>query len=373
MVRERRSQPTTVNFDGLTDVVTNLAGTLILLVVLLLGLTTEARPRLPAGGPAGEKTARPIEPLLRQIQVVELEIQSVDGQIRLIEQGVGELESRVESLRDEAPAPRPKEDLPDAEEGSLVEQVHGRRRGQRWRTVACGLAQTHVDHAVAAARWASPVTIGVDLASVSRPALLGIALLLGPPSVADAAGAVASPSASRLVGLIEQGIQRSDLAISDMEDRMSGLEDRINELLRQAEAIRPPEEKPSRDPEPKAARELRYRPPIEQLTRQQTLLFCCWEGEIRCVDVGTTGVLNPATLDQGESGDRAGKRDSRFQRVLDAHSPGRWCLVFAVWPDSFEVYRSARAIAWEAGYDVGWHPIESGKLVRVQPGLSLID
>ena len=43
MAREQHASNTTLNFDGLTDVVTNLVGALILLVILLFGLTTEAR------------------------------------------------------------------------------------------------------------------------------------------------------------------------------------------------------------------------------------------------------------------------------------------------------------------------------------------
>ena len=88
------------NFDSLTDTVTNLSGTLILIVVLVLGLTRDVIPQ--AGPPprptAGKPQGKPIEPVLRQVDQVRLQLRAVDQQIRQLETVIPELKQQLESL-----------------------------------------------------------------------------------------------------------------------------------------------------------------------------------------------------------------------------------------------------------------------------------
>ena len=100
MARRHHAQKTITNFDGLTDAVTNLVGTLILLVVLILGITTQGQPRnRPDDSPTQETETLSIEPLVRRIEMIRLEIRQVDSQTRQIEQALPGLEERIRQLR----------------------------------------------------------------------------------------------------------------------------------------------------------------------------------------------------------------------------------------------------------------------------------
>jgi len=95
------------NFDSLTDTVTNLSGTLILLVVLVLGLTRDVIPRTsgPVGRDGGPPKGKSIEPILRQVEEVRLKIRGVDQQIRQLETTIPELKQQLDGLP-KAPATR---------------------------------------------------------------------------------------------------------------------------------------------------------------------------------------------------------------------------------------------------------------------------
>lgn len=65
MKRRRRQDGIELNFDGLTDAVTNLVGTLILLVVLVMALTHEAQPH--KGGSSSEPPPGPAAGGVREL------------------------------------------------------------------------------------------------------------------------------------------------------------------------------------------------------------------------------------------------------------------------------------------------------------------
>jgi hypothetical protein len=92
MARRRRENTVSLNFDSLTDTITNLAGALILVVVLVLGMSRDApvdpRPP-PEPTQEGEKLMGPL--------VVRLE--RARSQMRKLEADVGTLESGIEDLR----------------------------------------------------------------------------------------------------------------------------------------------------------------------------------------------------------------------------------------------------------------------------------
>jgi hypothetical protein len=104
-----RSTSIRFNFDSLTDTVTNLSGTLILIVVLVLGLTREMLPTIispPPPEPSKEAGGKPIAPLLWEIEQLKLQIRAVDEQIRNLETVLPELQQTVEELRRKAPSPQ---------------------------------------------------------------------------------------------------------------------------------------------------------------------------------------------------------------------------------------------------------------------------
>lgn len=51
-----------------------------------------------------------------------------------------------------------------------------------------------------------------------------------------------------------------------------------------------------------------------------------------------------------------------FRLRLASLDPARQFLTFYVRPDSFEVFRAARKLAKEAGFEVGWHPRDTEAL-----------
>jgi len=86
-----------LNFDGLTDAVTNLAGSLVLLVVLIFAISRE-QPLRPDQQPErfehqgyGEKT---VKALLARIN-------DLKAQIKREEEQISRLESAIESLEEE--------------------------------------------------------------------------------------------------------------------------------------------------------------------------------------------------------------------------------------------------------------------------------
>jgi hypothetical protein len=105
----RRDQGVALNFDSLTDTITNLAGALILVVMLVLGMTRQTPPAATPGGPPAApevKKPKPLAPLLEEIQGLNLRIQQVDAEIHQLEQGLPALRDRVEQLKAKARQPK---------------------------------------------------------------------------------------------------------------------------------------------------------------------------------------------------------------------------------------------------------------------------
>jgi hypothetical protein len=60
--------------------------------------------------------------------------------------------------------------------------------------------------------------------------------------------------------------------------------------------------------------------------------------------------------DKGESLKSLTRPRSLYQRFLQTLDPSKWYASFLVWPDSFETYLTARAVAAEIGLSAGWAP-----------------
>jgi len=98
---KRRDTSLEINFDGLTDTITNLVGSLILLVVLVIAAT---RPKVRglAELPAPDKSVgaeRAIDPLLEELSRMRTQIEGVDGEIQRMEARVPELAGEIRQLR----------------------------------------------------------------------------------------------------------------------------------------------------------------------------------------------------------------------------------------------------------------------------------
>lgn len=100
MSRRPRNPGALLSLEGLTDAVTNLTGTLILLAVLVVGMT---RGGVWGRKPTDEKEAYDkIGILLDEVERLKLEIGSVDEEVRELEGALPDLESRLEALRQRA-------------------------------------------------------------------------------------------------------------------------------------------------------------------------------------------------------------------------------------------------------------------------------
>ena len=98
MARRRKSE-IELNFDGLTDSVTNLVGALILIVLLMIGVTTSSAPSAPApaqrpapvGSESAEQLLMKIEYIRAQIRAVRNEQDSIAAELSAARVKVGEL------------------------------------------------------------------------------------------------------------------------------------------------------------------------------------------------------------------------------------------------------------------------------------------
>ena len=102
MARQNRSGQLQLNFDGLTDSVTNLVGALLILVALLLGITKEiVEGTRPSRSDVTQRQlggAMSTDELLRQVAELRSEIEATDQQIDYAEQRIEELRDRARPL-----------------------------------------------------------------------------------------------------------------------------------------------------------------------------------------------------------------------------------------------------------------------------------
>jgi len=68
----------------------------------------------------------------------------------------------------------------------------------------------------------------------------------------------------------------------------------------------------------------------------------------------------PIQSDRGETLEQAVKPGSQFRRVLDAIDPAETAVTFCVYPDSFPIYRKVRDLLAERGVTVAARPLPPG-------------
>ena len=100
-----------MNFDAMTDTITNVAGAMIRLVILVLVITQPIASNLPPpppppndlgdSSPAG-KADQPLRPLVAEIELLKTLIHDVDGKTAAMERELPSLRDRVEKLRQAA-------------------------------------------------------------------------------------------------------------------------------------------------------------------------------------------------------------------------------------------------------------------------------
>lgn len=103
MAQRRRGSQFRMNFDGLTDAVTNLVGALVLLVVLLIGITERAsyRPPTVAAGAAaeGDQTDETqLEDLFRRTEILREQVAQANRRIDRYEAELATIRERVADI-----------------------------------------------------------------------------------------------------------------------------------------------------------------------------------------------------------------------------------------------------------------------------------
>ena len=66
----------------------------------------------------------------------------------------------------------------------------------------------------------------------------------------------------------------------------------------------------------------------------------------------------------GEDLTKALMGKSKYEKVLRSLDPGKTCLVFDVWSDSFGAYLLARRLADSAGFACGWEPFSEDHFLQ---------
>ncbi len=133
MSRKSRSTGAEMNFDGLTDSVTNLVGALILLVVLIIGVTHQAVSQVVQPEPEKKEAAqgqagqRPLVTLEDRVALLEGQIQAADQSVEAMKGKIKEAEAEFEELlkkvKDlEIPKPPPEKE-PEPEKQRVARKV----------------------------------------------------------------------------------------------------------------------------------------------------------------------------------------------------------------------------------------------------------
>lgn len=87
---------------------------------------------------------------------------------------------------------------------------------------------------------------------------------------------------------------------------------------------------------------------------------------VRTVDQGVSLLFEPLSNNIGETATKLTAANSAYKQVLSKSNPKKDYLAFIVRPDSFEAFRDARKQAWEAGYEVGWEPLEQDAPIKIR-------
>jgi hypothetical protein len=262
-----------------------------------------------------------------------------------------------------------------------------------------------------------------------HPMLYGLLIVVGSGSIAsevfgqaDASsslqnvgdGDAASDLLARRVASLKAQIQTTDAQIALLERRLAGIEKTIDDLVEQADAIEMPEPEPEEEEDrKKQPREVAFRPPILRTMKLETpLALICEEGRVYTLDFDRsnkaikTCMDNEASLmqfinakggtfDAGDydrvltltirgndvaisdryarkSGSNLGEphqdavgSSSRLRKRLAELNAAKSAIQFAVYPDSFDMFRDVRQIVWDGKFNVNWNPMVHGEKLSV--------
>lgn len=258
----------------------------------------------------------------------------------------------------------------------------------------------------------------------ARSILVGISLLVfcaGRTSHSQSLPTAAPGRSSSLQDLLESRIAALrtqvgslDRQIVSLRQRIPEAERQLDELIREAEAVSIPdpqsetEEETEEDP-----REVPFRPPMLRTVQKGTpLAIVCTNNRAAILDLerylemeaqlmsnssrlrsflnGGGGKLDAGDFEiqwviveerstgwvvskelvpkpnrRGESADIAVTESSNLQQRLRQLDAEESVIQFAVYPDSYDVFRAVRAVLWDRKFDINWVPYRHDKTIRI--------
>lgn len=241
------------------------------------------------------------------------------------------------------------------------------------------------------------------------------------PAFCQTVGRPAAPGTmlplARRLDLIEAQIRAVDDQIQILARRLPELQRTVDELIEELASA----EAPIAEPKPKEEtqsqpKQVAFRPPLVQLSAKRGIFFVCEDRRLSFCDIPTAARLIAQRRRSGLPRPKPGgtsklmvtvpngdydvvaeiftrgktvylqqrmvrKRGRRGQTIDEVLRPGSLCrrtiqradpktmrIDFTVFPDSFELFRAVRQLAWDAGFDVGWDPWTTGKPLRFGAG-----
>jgi hypothetical protein len=177
-------------------------------------------------------------------------------------------------------------------------------------------------------------------------------------------------------------------AVEDGNPSILELKNQVQELIDAVHALRvdqPKEEKKEEKPAG-TARKVMFRPPLMRPNNRPTRwVVVCQDRRVTSYDLGTKHpesehfelkqnglamelVRKPGQRHAGETETEFLTSGSKFRRQLQQYGPQDTNVQFAVYPDSFEVFRAARKLVWDRKFEANWIPQLPGVNVGVGYG-----
>ncbi len=316
MSRPTRQDVQQLNFDGLTDAVTNLVGALLLLVILVQGLARSAP--APSPTPTGSQQTRNVAVLLGSAETLHGELVQLDLAARGLLRQARELREQAGVLLGSAGL----DEQPSIALAPLMADTR-----QPFQSLPTD--RMHAQSLQAA----------LDGLVVQLQELNGALAAFQPPIPEPQA---ADTEELRVRPPFEHAVSTQPMRFVCRLKRVAILPDGLS--IRRA---------------------LPHGMPLKQLEVIRPA-----SGDFDLVWQTPLGMHTfvPKSDRPGEEWPACRATESRFMRWLGDTNPTQHHVEFYVYPDSFSLFRSLRQICWHAGYAVNWVPMASEQVLVWAPG-----
>jgi hypothetical protein len=231
-----------------------------------------------------------------------------------------------------------------------------------------------------------------------RGRLVSLFVFVGALALSGAAGGQDALVEARVRNLGAQ-VGNVKIGLAKVDGKLAELDRQLGELRAKILSVEPPrgakEQKKVEEEKPKP-RQVKYRPPL-YVQKVSAVFFICKEKRMFCIDVpsfqqalrsggrpanGATisvpvgdydFVVLPTVFEGklkagrvGESADQIKTAGSTFASYLKKLNPKTDRIAFLVYPDSFDLYRAARDMAWGRLFETGWDVKNVGDRVELR-------